>query len=112
MAEWEAYYRLEPFGEYQEYWRTGLICSMIANALRGKDSPVKKPEDFIPDYIKGIYNEVATKKQSKQKMKEVLTSVFGSGQRKLHKRDLIRARKKALERGKNMGCGKKKKKRK
>ena len=45
-----AYFTLEPFGD--EWLRTALIASVIANANR--DAKVKpepfKPEDFMPKY--------------------------------------------------------------
>lgn len=49
LSEWAAYYRLEPWGEAPQYWRSGLLCSMVANALRGKDQRAFEVGDFIPE---------------------------------------------------------------
>lgn len=32
----------------KEYWRTGLICSVLANINRGKDTKAFTPQDFMP----------------------------------------------------------------
>lgn len=48
MAEWWAYYRIEPFGWDVENWRSGLVASTIANVNRGKSRRVFKPTDFMP----------------------------------------------------------------
>lgn len=84
VAEWEAYYQIEPFGEYQAFWRAGLIASMIANALRGKGQTVLKPEDFIPRF-KG-----QRQKQDVKSMKTLMSGQFGN----FTKRDFMRARRK------------------
>lgn len=47
VAEWMAYYQLEPWGNEPEEWRHGAWMAMYANAHRGKDSdPVRYPWDF------------------------------------------------------------------
>ena len=48
IAEWMAYFSIEPFGEHAAYWRTGQIVAMIANVNRGKRTRAYKPEDFMP----------------------------------------------------------------
>lgn len=48
IAEWMAYYNLEPFGEQVEWLRSGAICSVIANVNRGQKGKVFTPEDFMP----------------------------------------------------------------
>lgn len=49
FAEWQAYSSLEPFGSYVEFWRAGMIASMIANVNRTKSQKAFTPEDFMPD---------------------------------------------------------------
>lgn len=98
MAEWEAYYLIEPFGEYYEFWRAGLICSMIANLLRGKDQKVAKPEDFIPDVFKD------KKKQSTSEMKILLEANFQKKGKNPTKKDYLRAkRKRGIKKKKRKG---------
>ena len=48
LGEWAAYYAIEPWGEAPNYWRNGLLCSMVANAMRGKDQRPFEVTDFIP----------------------------------------------------------------
>ena len=48
FAEWQAYYALEPFGSYAEFWRAAMIASMIANVNRSKNQKAFTPEDFMP----------------------------------------------------------------
>jgi len=50
LTEWEAYYKLEPWGEDREDLRMGIISSTIANVNRGKGGRTYKPSDFIPKF--------------------------------------------------------------
>lgn len=47
LAEWKAYYELEPFGDLRADYRTGLLASMLANLVRGKNDKPLTPKDFI-----------------------------------------------------------------
>jgi hypothetical protein len=53
IAEWMAYFQLEPFGERRADLRAGIIASTVANAHRAKDSRPYKPQDFMPDFESG-----------------------------------------------------------
>jgi hypothetical protein len=48
LAEWMAYYQLEPFGEERGDLRSGIISSVIANVNRGKGTAAYTPRDFMP----------------------------------------------------------------
>ncbi len=48
LSEWEAFSRLEPFGEDRADFRAAMICCTMANAWRGKGDPAFKPQDFMP----------------------------------------------------------------
>lgn len=48
LAEWAAYYSIEPFGEERDDLRAGIVASVIANVNRGKSSKVYEPQDFMP----------------------------------------------------------------
>jgi hypothetical protein len=50
LAEWAVYYAIEPWGEAPAHWRNGLLCSMVANAMRGKDQRPFEVADFIPEF--------------------------------------------------------------
>jgi len=47
LAEWQAYYRFEPFGD--EWQQTSYLCAMTGNAAGGKKGGGRfKPQDFMP----------------------------------------------------------------
>jgi hypothetical protein len=50
--EWQAYYTLEPFGEYPANYRAGIVSSVIANVNRDgtKHPEPYKASDFIPNW--------------------------------------------------------------
>lgn len=49
LAEWQAYFTLEPFGPPATFWQAGLITSMVRNVNRAKSSDkMATPEDFMP----------------------------------------------------------------
>ena len=48
MAEWEAYFRIEPFGEDRADLRAGIVASTMANTVRGKGTKPFRPVDFMP----------------------------------------------------------------
>jgi len=50
FAEWQAYYTIEPFGEERADYRNAILCTLIANALRGKHGRRAKPKDFMLDF--------------------------------------------------------------
>ena len=47
MAEWQALWQLEPFGEYREDWRWACMMVLIANMMRGEKSEALSPQDFM-----------------------------------------------------------------
>ena len=49
IAEWMAFYKLEPFGHKVEWMRAAMIAQVIANSNRGKRGKRFKLEDFMPD---------------------------------------------------------------
>ena len=73
IAEWMAYAQLEPFGEQEAFWRSGMTASTIANVNRGKNTKAFKPEDFMPK-IK--------QKQSTEEIKEVMMTLVDKGKKK------------------------------
>lgn len=48
VAEWIAYYNLEPFGFTADWLRTGVVAAMIANVNKRKGAKAAMPEDFVP----------------------------------------------------------------
>ena len=48
LAEWAAFYQVEPFGEIREDLRAGIIAATTANCHRGKGGKPFEPKDFMP----------------------------------------------------------------
>ena len=67
VAEWIAYYNLEPFGFTTDWLRTGVVAAMIANVNRKKGTKAAMPEDFVPNKRK--------KRQSVSEQRSVLQQI-------------------------------------
>lgn len=50
LAEWRAYYALEPFGENRADLRAGIVAATTANLFRKNGAPPYKPQDFMPKF--------------------------------------------------------------
>lgn len=52
FAEWMAFYRIQPFGEWRRDLRMAMLAAQITNVMtRTKDSdPVTDPKVFMPDF--------------------------------------------------------------
>ena len=48
LAEWRAFDRVEPFGEYRADLRMGILAATIVNINRGKRAKPVVPRDFMP----------------------------------------------------------------
>ena len=53
LAEWMAFFEMEPWGTEVDDWRSGLIASTIANANRDPKKQKKpfQPKDFMPQRV-------------------------------------------------------------
>jgi len=75
ISEWEAYNKIEPFGEWRDDGRVAMLCSVISNlAIRvhaKKGTKMTSAADFMPQW----YEEKGVKKQSVEEMKEVLLAI-------------------------------------
>jgi hypothetical protein len=88
LAEWQAYYSLEPFGEAVADQRHGLAVSVLANINRNPKREPYRPVDFIPwhpshgeadkplfdadpkkqsERIKGLFRTLVAQQQQTQK---------------------------------------------
>lgn len=52
LAEWAAFYQLEPFGEARSDLRAGMISSTIANCMTKRRGQGYRPSDFMVDFDK------------------------------------------------------------
>lgn len=50
LAEWIVYAEKEPFGEERADLRMAIVAALMANLWRGKDDPVREPEEFMPRF--------------------------------------------------------------
>ena len=50
LAEWMAFYKLEPFGEERADIRAAIVACTMANLWRGKSQPAHRLEDFMPKF--------------------------------------------------------------
>jgi len=69
IAEWIAYYNVEPFGFTTDWLRTGVVAAMIANVNRKKGAKPAMPEDFVPT------NRKARKRQTIAEQRGVLQQI-------------------------------------
>lgn len=53
FKEWQAYYLLEPFGQWRDDYRMAILASILANINRdSKKHPTPfDPLDFMPDFM-------------------------------------------------------------
>jgi len=71
-AEWQAYYRLEPFGEQRADYRAALICKILADVNTPKGKPHAKIGDFLLRFEKEEQSDEAMLRQV-----EVANAAFG-----------------------------------
>ena len=50
FAEWMAFCRLEPFGEWRADLRAGIVACVVAQSMGGKGAKTFRPEDFMPKF--------------------------------------------------------------
>jgi len=61
VAEWAAYYRIEPWGEERGDYRAAIISSTVYNMQRAKRAKLLTPKDFMPKFGAEIAQSVAHK---------------------------------------------------
>lgn len=83
LSEWQAYYRLEPFGEERDDFRAGTISSTIANVFADPKKRKKPftPEEFIPEWRVADEEEETEEEQEPWRKQlaivEMLNAAFG-----------------------------------
>ena len=48
LTEWQAFWQVEPWGEYRDDWRMANLLAHLINMLRGKEQTVLEPSQFMP----------------------------------------------------------------
>jgi hypothetical protein len=75
LAEWIDFYQEEPFGSEPDFWRAGMVASVIANAQR---DPKRKPEAFTPtDFMPVSKSQQKTKDAQPETLRDKFFRVFG-----------------------------------
>lgn len=70
LAEWEAFYKLEPFGPEADNWNFANVIAQIANMFSGKKGRRKKAQDFILKIRSPVQS-----KQSSEQIKNLLIAI-------------------------------------
>jgi hypothetical protein len=78
--EWKAYAAIEPFGEYYDWVRTGIIASAALAPHIRKGAKAPQPKDFMPDE-KAFMKRSEPKKQNVAEMKAVMLDMVASAKR-------------------------------
>jgi streptomycin 6-kinase len=73
ILEWQAYNELEPIGKGRDDYRTALLCSLIANIFKDKNSKPAKLTDFLLQWDKPIKRK---KWQTVEEAKNLLQLFF------------------------------------
>lgn len=81
FAEWMAFARLQPFGEWRDDWRMATLAATIVNVMtRSKESDkTYSAEDFMPDFEKALDQfEEAESIPEHERVWRKVQSVFGA----------------------------------
>jgi len=93
LAECEAFYLLEPFGEYQTNYAAGVVAATIANVYRPKNAKGFTPDDFMPK--RGLAYE-PPKKQSVEQQALLLRSIASTHKKKKKKKKKKKSKRKKV----------------
>lgn len=74
LAEWLAYYRVEPFGEERDDMRSASIACTMANIHRGKNQRAYR----ISEFMLSPSADATKPEQTPAQMKAVLQSAFSA----------------------------------
>jgi hypothetical protein len=85
LAEWEAYDRIDPIGEWRTEFRAARLESLIINTARAvhgrRGIKMTAPIDFMPKW--DVAEVTTTKKQTTEEMKEFLLTFARTQNRRL-----------------------------
>jgi hypothetical protein len=75
LADWAAFYAVEPWGSEAAFLRTGIVTALIANTNR--DSK-RKPEPFVPaDFMPDFTGKRRRDRLDPKRVRNILRSSFG-----------------------------------
>jgi hypothetical protein len=76
LAEWEAYFMLEPHGDERLDWNFAQLCQLLANCNRNSKS---KPTPYKMRDFKLDFDNEPKPTQTAEEMKRAILSAFGKG---------------------------------
>lgn len=92
FVEMGLYEQIEPFGEWGDYYRTGIVASLLANIHRDPKKRNKPfaPSDFMPSYeaARPLPGELSAAEKLSEAMKDMMTANPQSIRVKKKKRDM------------------------
>jgi hypothetical protein len=74
LAEWMAFYRIEPHGEHRRDLRAGVIAAASANVWLGRNDKMS-PLDFVPRF--GVDDDGDIEEQDPEEVDALLGSFCG-----------------------------------
>lgn len=75
LAEWRAFYGIEPWGDERADLRMGILASLYANSKRRRASKRLKPIDFMP--FSDAQREQMTDPEEQKRYLRGLTAMLG-----------------------------------
>ena len=76
LSEWQAFFRLEPWGDERADLRTAQLCCIVANALSGPGDRALELIDFMP------YSDPGPKEQPVKTQVALMKSIAGGSKPK------------------------------
>jgi hypothetical protein len=87
LADWAAYYAVEPWGSEAAFLRTGIVTALIANTNR--DSK-RKPEPFVPsDFIPDFTGKKRRDRLDPKNVRNLLKASFPKRIKKKHADEVV-----------------------
>lgn len=70
FSRWQAFYNIEPFGDWRADLRIARLAALTANIHRSQNADTSKTSDFMWDYE-------AMKPQTQEEVEESIDDAFG-----------------------------------
>lgn len=77
LREWQAYDRIEPFGERRADLRSAQLCALIANVVPTEKDREFSAEDFMPEFHETEVERKQKKREKAEKMRSKFRQMFG-----------------------------------
>lgn len=87
LLDWWHFYQVWPFGELRADLRAGIVASSVLNSQRGRNSPIVKPADMMPDFTRAAAKSAARGERKPmdasgfQRLKAMMKAYAGGGKK-------------------------------